>query len=265
MNKRLLFVALLVVLLLAATAVYIATTFQRTLAFDPLPTFDTTVISGRPAGAECINKSSRAPLAIELIDLEQDVVYLAGGENPISVEQWDNTAVRFPHLKNSKRYLLFDDTCLYRAFGTPADCQGAECATFTELYDHTWFTLNGIAGFTCYPDPDGCEGDVVNPGYVSLTTIDKCQEITFSGPTINELVDEWGNRYVMHATDDGQPQVAGVPLPPGWTLSEVTLSQPLTIQPRGDGHCYYNIMRDAHLQSYHQYVFAEDVFTGLGE
>jgi hypothetical protein len=259
MNRRFTIILLFLgLILLGAGGVY--RYIQQTLQFPPLPTYDTTVISGKPAEANCINKGGKAPLAIELIDLGNDVVYLAGGDNPISEAEWDATTVRFPHMKNSKRYLLFDDNCLYRSFDRAADCQGDGCASFVEFYDHTWFLLNGLAGQGCYPDNDGCNRDVVAPGYVSITTIDKCQELTWHGPTINELIDDRGNRYVMHATDDGTPDLTGVALPTGWQLVQTSISKPLTIQPRGEGHCYYNIVRDGQLQSYHQYVFADALF-----
>ena len=245
-----------VVAVIVGAVVYL----RWTVAFPPLPTYDTTVISGKPDAASCINKGGKAPLAIELIDLGNDVVYLAGGDNPISEATWDATSVRFPHIKNSKRYLLFDDNCLYRSPDKPADCEGDGCASFVEYYDHTWFLLNGLAGQGCYPDPEGCNQDVVDPGYISITVIDKCQELTWNGPTINELVDDRGNRYIMHATATGEPNLADVSLPAGWTLAEVPISEPLTIQPRGEGHCYYNILRDNILQSYHQYVFADETF-----
>ena len=257
MNKRTIFFLIIgVVVVGGGILLYI----QQILAFPPLPTYNTTIISGRPEGAACINQPPSAGLAIELIDLENDKVYLAGGSNPITIEEWENTAVRFPHMKNSKRFLLFDDTCLYRSPNIAPTCQGEACAEFVEHYDHTWFVLSDVAGQTCYPDADGCQSDVVNPGYVSLTVIDKCQEITFLG-SIYELVDNRGNRYVMHATDDGTPDTTGVSLPEGWSLAEVALDEPLTIEPRGEGHCYYNIVRDNTLQSYHQYLFVDEIFT----
>ncbi len=64
---------------------------QQTLKFAPLPTYNTTIISGKPEGTSCINKGGKAPLAIELIDLGKKMVYLAGGENPITVTEWDET------------------------------------------------------------------------------------------------------------------------------------------------------------------------------
>ncbi len=258
MNKRNLFIAVIIGLGVIGGGVLLY--IQQTLRFAPLPSYNTTIVSGKPDGASCINKTRSAGLAIELIDLGNDMVYLAGGSNPITEAEWDNTTVRFPHMKNSKRYLLFDDTCIYRSPGKPITCQGDECVAYVELYGHTWFVLNALSGQGCFPDASGCDRDIVKPGYVSITTIDKCQEITFSGPTINELVDDRGNRYVMHATDDGQPDLEGVALPTGWRLSQVEISAPLTLQPRGEGHCYYNIVRDANLQSYHQYVFADETF-----
>lgn len=61
-----------------------------------MPAYDTTIISGKPAAASCINKGGKTALAIELIDLGNDVVYLSGGDNPISEAEWDATTVRFP-------------------------------------------------------------------------------------------------------------------------------------------------------------------------
>lgn len=262
MKKSTLFLVLLIAMVVIGGGAY--TYFQRTLAFPPLPTYDTTVISGKPAVASCINKGGKTVLAIELIDLGNDVVYLSGGDNPITEAEWDATTVRFPHMKNSKRYLLFDDNCLYRSPDKPADCPEGGCATFVELYDHSWFILNALSGQGCYPDASGCNQAVVNPGYVSITTIDKCQELTWNGPTINELVDDRGNRYVMHATATGAPDLTNVVLPTGWRLAQKSLSEPLTIQPRGEGHCYYNILRDNLMQSYHQYVFADNLFPPEG-
>lgn len=68
-------------LAIAAGGVYYV---QRTLTFPPLPTYQTRILSGKPEGASCLNKQRSASLAIELIDLAADKVYLAGGDNPIS-------------------------------------------------------------------------------------------------------------------------------------------------------------------------------------
>jgi hypothetical protein len=260
MNKRSILIIIGIALLAMVAGGYFYV--KQVMAFQPLPTYKTTVISGKPVGASCVNKGGSLPaIAIEVIDLGADRVYLSGGSNPITKAEWESTKVVFPFMKNSERHLLFNDTCLYRSAGKPADCQGDACLEYQEHFGHTWFVMNDISGQGCYPDASGCNLDVVKPGYVSITTIDKCQELTFSGPTIYELVDERGNRYVMHATADGTPKVEGVALPQGWTLSKVAISEPLTLQPRGAGHCYYNIIRDNLVQSYHQYYFVDDVFS----
>jgi hypothetical protein len=60
----------------------------------------------------------------------------------------------------------------------------------------------------------------------------------------------------MHATADGKPTTA-VALPPGWSLHETALPEPLRIRPFGaSAACHYNILRDASLQSYHQVRYA---------
>lgn len=260
-HKRIVLISVIGCLLaIAASGAYYV---QRTLTFPPLPSYDASVLSGKPEGASCLNTLRSPSLAIELIDLAADQVYLAGGANPISEAQWDQTRVMFPHLKNSKRYLLFEDSCFYRSPAKSADCQGQDCVTYGEHYGHTWLVLNDLAGQACYPDGKGCHLDRVKPGYVSITTIDKCQEITFSGPTIYELADQRGNRYIMHATSNHQPDITTVALPAGWQLSQVEISQPLILQPRGQDHCYYNIIRDEKLQSYHQYVFVDEVSPPL--
>lgn len=263
MNKRTIIISIIAGLLAIGGGIVFY--IQQTLTFAPLPTYNTSIMSGKPDGASCINKSRSTGIAIELIDLGADKVYLAGGSNPMTLEEWNNTTVRFPLMKNSERHILFDDTCLYRSPGIPEDCQGDDCAMFVEHYGHTWLVLSNVAGQGCFPDRNGCNSDVVAPGYVSITTIDKCQEMTFLGPTIYELVDNRGNRYVMHATDDGSPNVDGIHLPEGWSLAEVTISEPLILRPRGEGHCYYNIVRDSTLQSYHQYFFVDEVFPSDGK
>ena len=65
-----------------------------------------------------------------------------------------------------------------------------------------------------------------------------------------------GEAAIMHATANGTP-TTDVPLPDGWTLTEETLPEPLVVRPFGGGDaCYFNILRDAKVQSYHQFRYA---------
>lgn len=248
---------------LALVAVAGVVYIQQTLAFGDPPTFDTTAVGGAPDGAECRQVTGAVDgVAVELLDLGADEVYLADGDDPISREEFAQTSVRFPQTKNSERFVLFDSTCFHRTYSAPADCAGAGCFEIREFFDHTWVTLNQISGQACVPDPDGCDGDVVAPGYVSITVIDKCQDLTFSGPTINVLADGRGNEYVMHATATGAPDLTRPALPPGWSLQERPVDEPLELSPRGtDGRCYYPILRDDTLQSYHQFRYAEPTWS----
>jgi len=87
----------------------------------------------------------------------------------------------------------------------------------------------------------------------------KCHQLTWEDE-IYELVDPAGNRYVIQATETGTPDL-NVTLPEGWTLTLVTLEEPLEILPHGGGNnCYHNVLRDHLGQTYHQYVFVDDQY-----
>lgn len=79
MNKRTIIISIIAGLLAIGGGIVFY--IQQTLTFAPLPTYDTTVVSGKPDGVSCMNKSRSTGIAIELIDLEADNVYLAGGSN----------------------------------------------------------------------------------------------------------------------------------------------------------------------------------------
>jgi hypothetical protein len=133
---------------------------------------------------------------------------------------------------------------------------GAACFTIDELLGYTWLKLTTVVGNSCFPDTAGCSGDQVKAGYVSINTIAKCHRLVYPGPTIYELADGKGNRYVMHATATGKPDLTAT-LPAGWTLTARDISEPLTLLPFGGGDsCYYNVIRDNLVQSYHQVAFS---------
>lgn len=220
------------------------------------PTFSfATAPSSRPPDGQCFG--SEGSVAKELINIRTFEIVVAAGEHPMSDQAWADFRPRLPWSKNSTRFLLFDEGCFFRSPGAPAACVGAACLRFVEAFDHTWLLLTTLVNTSCLPDASGCSGDEVKPGFVSVNTIDKCQQLIFAGPMIYDLTDPDGNRYVMHATATGTPTTAGVQLPAGWQLAARTLSEPLVVDPVGGGTgCYYNIVRDNLAQSYHQYRFA---------
>ena len=196
-------------------------------------------------------------MAKELLNIRTFEIVLGGGANPMPDEAWAGFRPRLPWIKNSTRFLLFDDSCFFRSPGVPADCVGDACVRFIEEFNHTWLLLTTLDNAICLPNAAGCPGDAITPGHVSVSAINKCQQLRFNGPTIYELSDPADNRYVMHATATGTPDTSAVQLPPGWQLQAKTISAPLVVEAAGGGAaCYHNIVRDNLLQSYHQHVFA---------
>lgn len=99
----------------------------------------------------------------------------------------------------------------------------------------------------------------VDPGAIDVKVISKCHHVIFEDE-IYELADPAGNRYVMHATDTGTPDL-NASIPAGWTLARVELDEPLEIMPFGGGdNCFHNVLRDNLGQGYHQYVFARESY-----
>ncbi len=96
-------------------------------------------------------------------------------------------------------------------------------------------------------------------GHLTIKVIKKCQAIVFEDE-IYEMSDEKGNKYVMHATETGIPNL-DVKLPPGYSIKKVELNKPLIIVPFGaKGDCYLNIVGDHLGQGYHQYEYANSYY-----
>lgn len=245
----------LAVMLIGAGVVF--SYVQSLTALKPLGISYATVKTMMPTGTICAGSGDDSTgVAKEIINLESDVVYVAGGTNPIPDEVWIDVSFRLPLLKNSTRNLLFEGSCFFRSPDAPADCEGAACLNVAEISSYTWLALTRIAGQSCFPDVGGCAGDRVDPGYVSINTLAKCHRLVYEGRSIYELSDGDGNRYVMHATATGTPDLDPA-LPTDWTLREREIGEPLELLPFGGGNnCFYNVIRDNLAQSYHQYVYA---------
>lgn len=261
MNKRNIWigVGLIVMLLLIGGGL----AYFRVQAWMDLPDLAIsyqTVQTPRPEGSVCAGEGAEGPrIAKEILNLETDVIYVGGGPDAMPDEVWADYSFRLPLLKNSTRELLFDESCFFRSPGVDPACEGDACFTVEEIVGYSWLALTVVEGQSCYPDPSGCRADVVDPGYLSITTIAKCHEITYSGPTIYVLSDGLGNEAVMHATATGTPDIDHVALPEGWTLEARQIDAPFTILPFGGGtECHYNIIRDNLVQSYHQFAYAEE-------
>lgn len=218
-----------------------------------------TVVSARPEGSTCSNETGEVEgIAKEIISMEDFVVSLGFGDNTIPDDAWADYEPSSPYRKNINRDTMFNDHCFYRSPDAPVDCQGDTCSIFREVDGYTWMELSAVEAQDCFADEGAlCGSRGVDPGAISVMVTRKCHQLIYEGE-IYDLVDPAGNRYVMHATAGGAPNL-DPGLPTGWTLSRVELEEPLEILPFGGGDvCFHNVMRDSVGQGYHQYVFAAD-------
>jgi hypothetical protein len=259
MNRRTVLIVLGVMLVIVAGGAAVGFSYvQSLIAPKPLTIRYATVQTLMPEGAACAGDSDESPgVAKEILNLETDYIFVGGGSNGMPDDVWANYTFRLPLFKNSTRNLMFNGSCFFRSPDAPADCEGSSCFTIETINDYTWLKLTQIIGQSCYPDPSGCSSDVVNPGFVSVNTIAKCHRIIYDGPVVYELSDGEGNLFVMHATATGTPDLTPQ-LPDGWTVTKREISAPLVVLPFGGGEaCYYNIVRDNLVQSYHQYAYGQ--------
>lgn len=208
-----------------------------------------------PAGRACMNPQRGAIVAKEFLMGRTKTVVVAGGANPISDEAWETFDPGMFNRKNSDRHTLFTRSCFARSPDAPADCTGEACRRVVGNGGHSWIELSKIEAADCTPAEGGCDPGNVRAGQLATIVTRKCHEIVFEG-RVYLLSGPRGEAAVMHATADGVP-TTDVALPPGWQLRAETLSAPLVLHPFGGGDaCYYNILRDARTQSYHQFRYA---------
>jgi hypothetical protein len=198
-------------------------------------------------------------IAKEVLIGSLHTVVIAGGSNPISDADWTSYKPSFGNTKNSDRHTLFTRSCFSRSPAAPADCQGDACREIHSIDGHTWVALSKIDAYDCLPSLSACHNMTAGPGALLFVVTEKCHQMQFEGDVIF-LDGPGGQRAVMHATDDGMPSV-DVRIPDGWTLHQETLAAPLVLEPfGGDGRCFYNVIRDEKLQSYHQYRYAGETW-----
>ena len=202
-------------------------------------------------------------------------IFIAGGTNPISDEEWDGYVPDFGYEKNTTRLAFFTGSPVLSSPGYPTDT----FVYFTDSNGYTWLwnTQNRMAiypfdqrdfpGLTIYQ-----AGSSLNPpGTLQVLTNWKNQPEYFAGgDTVYHFIqDEFGNGYILGAYDVSydtpekiQAQFDAVVLPAGWTKSLHTLEQSLTIYPveastGGNTEYEYNQVRDSNLNNYFQYIFSE--------
>jgi hypothetical protein len=195
--------------------------------------------------------------AKEIIQQQEKLVVISGGNNPIPLSSWDTFSPSFPYAKNIDRNLLFQKTAFYRSPGTSVNCTGSSCFKTREYRGYTWLEIAQSICVIYTPS----QTNILKPdeGFLAIKPIKKCQGLRFED-SIYQLTDGKGNFYVMHATETGSPTTE-VSLPSGWTIKKISLTSPLIITPFGGGNeCYFNIVGDHLGQGYHQYIYANSFF-----
>ena len=213
-----------------------------------------TEVSPWPSAVSCLNSEGTPTQAKEVLLGSRKTVVIAGGTNPISDADWARYTPSIGNQKNSDRHLLFGQSCFSRSPSRTVSCEGEACREIFELDGHTWVGLSKIEAADCVPGPSNCDGASAKPGGLLFVVTRKCHELTFE----NEawfLTGPAGQRAIMHATANGMP-TGDVSLPAGWSLKKEALTAPLRLRPFGGGdECFYNIIRDEKLQSYHQFEY----------
>ena len=208
-----------------------------------------------PTTPTCLNPPVKVGIAKEVFVGSRREVVIAGGSNAISDENWARYAPSIGNWKNSDRRTLFATSCFSRSPGKPAACTGDGCRDIIDMDGYTWVGLSKIEAADCVPSASACDGTSAKPGGLVFVVTEKCHELVFVGDVIF-LAGPAGERAIMHATSGGEPTTDGV-LPAGWSLTKEKLAEPLTVRPFGGGdRCFYNIIRDSKLQSYHQLSYA---------
>lgn len=195
--------------------------------------------------------------AKEIVNTKEKTVVLSGGTNPIPLNKWDDFKVKLPWRKNIDRNLLFTKTALLRSPKAKFNCKKEECLIEREYKGYTWIELADPKAIDFIP----AKTDAIKPakGHLTVKVIKKCQLIVFENE-IYELSDNKGNKYVMHATESGTPNLDAV-LPEGFTLKKIKIDEPLIITPFGEQEdCYLNIIGDHLGQGYHQYKYSSEYF-----
>lgn len=212
-----------------------------------------------PTETACLNPAKPRDIAKEIMVGSMMTVAIAGGDKSISDDDWRTFDPGFGNTKNSDRHLLFQRSCFSRSPSRGSTCVGDDCREIVNVGGHSWVALSKIDAADCWPNASACVATGAREGGLFVVVTRKCHELVFEG-AVNMLRGPQGEVAVMHATADGHPTL-DVRLPEGWTLRQETLAEPLVVHPFGGGDaCFYNIIRDHRLQSYHQISYAKAVY-----
>lgn len=187
-----------------------------------------------------------------------------------------------PYIANTTRNLQFNQSSFIASPGAPDGVtnyvftsDGYSWAAMSEAINAMWpyyaADYSGLSAVNAY-----YAGNLVTtpaPGVVKVTANFKAQYMKFwanedgakpgtkgAVPLERYIVkDEWGNKYIMHASGQSDPEAvaqafADAVLPEGWTKKVKHLSKDKILEPAkgADGSYHYLVFRDSADNSYHQ-------------
>ncbi len=208
--------------------------------------------------------------------------YKEGGSNPITESEWDTYTPPTGYTKNTTRYLQFNESAYITSPGYPNGF-----TQYIETSDgFTWGLISNVINAMWPYDSSqytGLSADGtyyagnyatdVPAGVVKVTANYKAQKMKFyaceNGVSVNSpgavqilryyVIDQWGNKYIMHASDYSTPSEVTTAfndaiLPSGWTKSAEYLDEDFILYPaQGLANTYeYNLVRDDQGNTYHQ-------------
>lgn len=211
--------------------------------------------------------------------------YKSGGTNPISAESWPSYTPPQGYLKNTTRYLQFNEQSLIASPGDPVGqytyittSDGYTWVQMTNTVSAMWpynkESFNAVTGVNSI-DPYNAAILVTTPppGVIKMTSNYKAQYMKYYAnesdiPTGQPgaipipryfITDQWGNKYIMQAS--GQESAIGVynafesaVLPAGWKKEIVYLKEDLILSPATAPGGYYDyvLFRDSADNTYNQ-------------
>lgn len=211
--------------------------------------------------------------------------YKSGGTNPVPDADWSTYTPPPGYIKNTTRYLQFNEQSLIASPGDPV----GQYTYITTSDNYTWVQMtttlsamwpynqesfNAATGENT-TDPFNAAIVVTTPppGVIKYTANYKAQYMKYYAnesdiPTGQPgavpipryfITDQWGNKYIMQAS--GQESAVGVynafesaVLPAGWTKEIAYLKEDLILSPATapGGYYDYNLFRDSTDNTYNQ-------------
>lgn len=201
--------------------------------------------------------------------------YKEGGSNPITEEEWTDYEPPLGYTKNTTRYLQFNESIYITSPGYPNGI-----TEYIETSDgFTWGLISNVINAMWPYDSDQYSGisqdgtyyagnytTDVPSGVVKVSANYKAQKMKFYAKDSDGVpilryyvIDQWGNRYIMHASDYSTPDEVTTSfenaiLPDGWTKESNYLEEDFILYPaQGPANTYeYNLVRDNQGNTYHQ-------------